>query len=89
MVDDRFAANPPVDQLPQLAWFGVYCARPPRGGFWDPDEEGELDAIEKDLVRLCEHHSNGWAAYVQDHGKGSEIMERGQVHFSRKDSRPL
>jgi hypothetical protein len=65
MVDDRFAADPPVDQLPHLAWFGVYCAKPPGGGFWDPDEEAELDAIENDLIRLCDHHGHGWAAYVQ------------------------
>jgi hypothetical protein len=29
MVDDRFADTPPVDQLPHLAWFGVYCQSRP------------------------------------------------------------
>ena len=65
MVDDRFAENPPVDHLPHLAWFGVFCATDPGAGFWDPDEGLRLDAIEADLIRLCDHHGNGWAAYVQ------------------------
>ena len=50
MVDDRFAANPPVDQLPHLAWFGVYCAKAPGGGLWDLSEGSQLDAIEGDLL---------------------------------------
>jgi hypothetical protein len=64
MVDDRFAANPPVDQLPHLAWFGIYCATNPAGHLWNPDEGPQLDAVESDLVSLCGRHGNGWAAYV-------------------------
>src|SRR5262245_6059014 len=65
MVDDRFAANPPIDQLPHLAWFGVYCAMDPGGHFWNPTEGPQLDAIENDLIRLCECYGHGWAVYVQ------------------------
>jgi hypothetical protein len=65
IVDDRFADNPPVDQLPYLAWFGVYCTKAPGGGLWDLSEGAQLDAIEDDLTKLCERHGNGWAAYVQ------------------------
>lgn len=64
MVDDRFASAPPADELPHMAWFGVYCATNPGGGFWNPDEGPKLDAIEDDLIRLCDLHGNGWAAYV-------------------------
>jgi hypothetical protein len=64
MVDDRFATKPPVDQLPHLAWFGVYCATDPGDHFWHPDEGPRLDAIEDDLLKLCDRHGNGWAAYV-------------------------
>jgi hypothetical protein len=64
MVDDRFADTPPVDQLPHLGWFGVYCAKPPGGSFWDPTEGDQLDSVENDLIRLCDRHGNGWAAYV-------------------------
>lgn len=65
MVDDRFAKNAPIDQLPSLAWFGLYCAKAPGGGFWDPDEGEQLDAIELDLIALCDRQGNGWVAYVQ------------------------
>jgi len=65
MLDDRFAANPPVDRLPHLAWFGVYFATDPGDRFWNPEEGPQLDAIENELLRLCGIHSNGWAAYVQ------------------------
>jgi hypothetical protein len=64
MLDDRFEANSPVDQLPHLAWFGVFCSIAPGGGFWDPEEGPQLESIEKDLLRLCDRHGNGWAAYV-------------------------
>jgi hypothetical protein len=64
MVDDRFAESPPVDQLPHLAWFAVYCAKAPGAGFWDPAEGDQLDAVEGDLIRLCDRHGDGWAAYV-------------------------
>ena len=64
MVDDRFAAEPPVGQLPHLAWFGVYCATNPGEHFWNPEEGSQLDAVEDDLIELCDRHGNGWAAYV-------------------------
>jgi hypothetical protein len=65
MVDDRFRENPPVSQLPHLAWFGVFCGKAPDTGFWDPQEGSQLDAIEERLLTLCGVHGNGWAVYVQ------------------------
>lgn len=62
--DNQFRSKAPVRQLPRLAWFGVYCRQDPGGGFWHPDESGRLDAIERDLVRLCGQFGNGWAVYV-------------------------
>jgi hypothetical protein len=48
----------------QLGWFGVYCAKAPGGRLWDPTEGDQLDAVEGDLVKLCDQHGNGRAAYV-------------------------
>ena len=53
-----------VLELPRLAWFGVYCQRAPGVGFWDPEETDSLDALERDLIRLCEQFGQGWAVYV-------------------------
>jgi hypothetical protein len=65
LLDTQFAARPPADQLPKLAWFGVYCRQSPDGAFWDPKEQPALDAIENDLVRLCSEFGTGWAVYVR------------------------
>jgi hypothetical protein len=64
LIDDRFKASAPLRELPRLAWFGVYCRRPPGAGFWDPEETKSLDAVEHSLVRLCEQFGQGWAVYV-------------------------
>jgi Family of unknown function (DUF695) len=65
MVDDRFAAMPPTEQLQTLYWFGVFCTRDPGPAFWDPEEQDALDAVEESLIDLCGRFGNGWAAYVQ------------------------
>ena len=64
LIDDRFRGAIPVRELSRLAWFGVYCKGNPGTAFWDPAETSSLDAIEDDLIRLCEQHGQGWAAYV-------------------------
>ena len=64
LVDDRFKTTAPVRKLPRLAWFGVYCRRAPGAAFWDPKETSSLDAVEDDLIRLCEQFGQGRAAYV-------------------------
>ena len=64
LIDDRFRASSPVRELPRLAWFGVYCRHDPGGGFWHPDETDSLDAIEEDLIRLCDEFGRGCAVYV-------------------------
>ena len=65
MFDDRFASAQLLEQLPHLAWFGVFAAKPAGGGFWDPAETLQLNAIEDDLLRLCDEHGRGWVAYVR------------------------
>src|SRR5581483_4040338 len=65
LLDDKFAPAPPCEQLPHLAWFGVYCIRDPGSAFWDPAEGPRLDAVEDDLIRLAATHGNGQAVYVQ------------------------
>jgi hypothetical protein len=64
LLDMQFAKQPPRDQLPNVAWFGVFCLLPAGGAFWDPDEQPTLDAIEDDVIRLCGSFGNGWAVYV-------------------------
>ena len=63
-IDDRFKTSAPLEELPRLAWFGIYCQRAPGAGFWDPEETDSLDAVEDDLIRLCEQFGKGWAVYV-------------------------
>jgi hypothetical protein len=64
LIDDRFRSAAPGSELPRLAWFGVYCRDDPGGAFWHPDESANLDAVEQDLIRLCEQFGRGWAVYV-------------------------
>ena len=40
------------------------AATPPGEHFWHPDEGPQLDSVEDDLIKLCDRHGNGWAAYV-------------------------
>ena len=65
LLDTRFAERVPSEQLPKVAWFGVYCRKPSGGAFWHPDEGSKLDAIEGDLIRLCGGFGNGWGVYVR------------------------
>ncbi len=65
LLDAQFARQAPTEQLPNVAWFGVYCCLPAGAAFWDPEEEPTLDAIEDDLIRLCGEFGNGWAVYVR------------------------
>ena len=64
LIDDCFRSSAPVRELPRLAWFGVYGRLDPGCAFWDPDESAKLDAIEDDMLRLCEQFGRGWAVYV-------------------------
>src|SRR6266542_3208541 len=65
LLDTQFATRPPTDQLPNLAWFGVYCRQSPGAAFWDLEEQPTLDAIEDDLIRLCGGFGNGRAVYLR------------------------
>jgi Family of unknown function (DUF695) len=64
LIDDRFRATASIRELPRLAWFGVFCRQVPSGSFWHPDETPSLDAIERDLIQLCDQYGRGWAVYV-------------------------
>jgi hypothetical protein len=64
LIDERFSSSAPVQQLPRLAWFGVYAKADPGGAFWHPDETASLNAIEDDLIRLCGKFGRGWVVYV-------------------------
>lgn len=64
LIDERFQSQAPVHELPRLTWFGVYCCSDPGGGFWHPDETAALDAVEDDLIRLCDQFGRGWVVYV-------------------------
>jgi hypothetical protein len=66
LLDTQFAeAPPPIDKLPRLAWFGVYLRQPGGKSWWQRSEERTLQAIEHDLIRLCDAFGNGWAVYVR------------------------
>lgn len=65
LLEDRFRGEFPLRGLGTLAWFGVWCQRPPQGGYWHEDEAPALDWIEDDLIGLLERFGHGWAVYVQ------------------------
>jgi hypothetical protein len=64
LIDERFAHQYPVKELPKLSWFGVYCNQPTGGAFWNPEEADALDLIENNLIKLSETFGHGWAVYV-------------------------
>ena len=65
LLDHRFAGEPPMDALPHIGWFGVWCREDPKGAYWSPTEAPVLDALEEDLIQLAEKHGNGWAVYLR------------------------
>ena len=64
LMDDRFRGSLPVLELPILSRFRVHCLRDAGPGFWHTDETARLEAIEKELLRLCGRFGDGWAVYV-------------------------
>lgn len=65
LLDDQYLTELPGEELPTLAWFGVWCQQDTNGHYWNPTETDTLDAIEKDLLGLVSQHGNGWAVYVR------------------------
>ena len=65
LLDDQFAADIPGDELPNLAWLGVWCQQDTEGRLWNHAETDTLDQIENDLLRLASQFGNGWAVYVR------------------------
>jgi hypothetical protein len=64
LIDQRFRGCAPIHELPRLGWFGIYAQLDPGQAFWDPEESASLDAVEADLIRLCEQFGRGLAVYV-------------------------
>jgi hypothetical protein len=64
LIDDRFRANPPGEQLPRLARFSIHTLLDAGDAFWAPSEGQSLDALEHDLIRLSDVFGQGWAVYV-------------------------
>jgi hypothetical protein len=64
LIDDRFAEQLPVGEMPRLTWCGVYGNEPTEGAFWNPEETVLLDRIENDLIKLAQEFGHGWAVYV-------------------------
>lgn len=65
LLDDQFVADIPGEELPNLAWFGVWCQMDTEGRYWNHAETDTLDLIESNLLRMASHFSNGWAVYVR------------------------
>ncbi len=65
LLDDNFVGDLPADELPNLAWIGVWCQQGPEGHFWNPDEADMLEQIEHDLLELAAEHGRGWAVYTR------------------------
>jgi len=65
LVDDQYIIENPGEDLPNIAWFGVYCQKDTDGQYWNPEETDMLNQIEHELIDLAGQHSNGWAVYVR------------------------
>lgn len=64
MLEDRFKAVTPGDELPTLSRLRVWCAKDPGDFYWHPDESTEIDKIEDDILRLADQYGEGWVVYV-------------------------
>lgn len=65
LLDTGFSSRLSPGLLTELGWFGVYSRLDPGGAYWHPNETDDLDAIESDLLRLCEGVGQGNAVYVR------------------------
>lgn len=63
MINVSYSEQAPIEKLPFLLWFGVYCKNQPEGAFWNPNETEMLDHIEDDLLLTVERRKRGWAVY--------------------------
>lgn len=65
LVDDQYISDTPGEDLPNIAWFAVWCLQDTAGHYWNPEETDTLDKIENDLLGLITESGNGWAVYVR------------------------
>lgn len=65
LLDDQFITDNPGEDLPNIAWFGVWCSKDTEGHFWNPEETDTLNQIEQELLDLAGQSGNGWAVYVR------------------------
>lgn len=76
LVDDRFSEMVPVAELPCLNWFGVWFVQPaPEGSYVSPVEEAAFLTLERQLIEIAGHCSNGWAVYCL------RLLSRGIVEY--------
>jgi hypothetical protein len=65
LLDDQYVADNPGAELPNIAWFGVWCQQDTGGHYWNPEETDKLNQIEQQLLDLAGQYGNGWAVYVR------------------------
>ena len=76
LVDDRFASDPPTQQLPWLTWVGVWFRyETPEGRYISGEEEADFGIFEKRLIELADSLAQGWAVYCL------RLLSRGIVEF--------
>jgi len=76
LLDSRFCDKAPINELPQIHWFGVWCQRAvPSDRFVADAEEHTLLHLERKLIEIAGQVSNGWAVYVM------RIMSQGLLEF--------
>ena len=52
LLDDNFVGDVPGDELPNLAWIGIWCRKDTEGHYCHPDELDQMEQIENDLMEF-------------------------------------
>lgn len=65
LLDDQFIGDTPGEDLPNLAWFGIWCLQDAEGHYWNPAETDKLDDMENGLLGLAAQFADGWGVYVR------------------------
>ena len=64
MIDDRFRADLPGEELPTLSRIRAWCEQPTDGYYWAPDESQEIEDVEEAVLARADEFGEGWAVYV-------------------------
>ncbi len=65
LLDDNFVGEIPGDELPNLAWIGIWCRKDTEGHYCHPDELDQMEQIENELMELAAQFAHGWAVYTR------------------------